>query len=817
MTVTKDRDRLDNKFESYNHPAKNSTRFYIRAYIKQWWKGEDCSQKKALILEGEEALTIKNILLPLGFRRENIYVAEMNKKRAKRMQSNPDFGGVKIIPADLKDFIIHFPFDYVHFDFKSEIHDKVLDITRRFLIKGTKPKTIFYLNVQAKREKAYIGIKFQKTLERVLRKLEALIKDNENALEVCEHPPDAEGLFQDEVGLHMASVMTNKRNASPKNVEKAFRKRFRKVDYEQLEWENDFFCLKEWKNLDGDKERFEEMIAMIEKEKKKDLIRRLFISRFIVESLDLVVSRFHLHKKGISKKKFIENYETAELPYSEEELLSIHDTLEMDYHALVECLRLITNSLVVRDYTDFRYISENHSPFLSTLVFLDDTDSVTKYPELLMNATDDPNYIETIFWAMMQLMYYKQIPFSRLTKELENFLTTHHMQVETPRGKQAVMTHIISETLRRAKYIYDTLLEHNILDINWNKMTIDSYSYNYEPYSKSKDFFIKESDVRNHFVDFSAITQRFYELLLVTIKNLNGQDRFTEICETPPLEVEWKLEGEEMIAFVDFVEAEAKNMGFYLPKLTEEEWRIWETLSEKERTFLSKLWNKNFYVYVYEDLSDEQKAILDALSPEEIKQRKDTIVDELGKITPADLEFDVEEKMPLGKGKYALSKQATIFLNEKLGWEVPVYEYEVRGHKGMLSKLENALKRSVRVEVSAEELETYREGSKRISTVTTVERNPNVRKKALEIHGCSCKVCGYEATTFYSGADADVGLEVHHLVPLSKSGEVSIHIETDVTVLCSRCHTFLHKYSPDDALMTVEEAKKRVLHQKNTL
>ncbi len=94
----------------------------------------------------------------------------------------------------------------------------------------------------------------------------------------------------------------------------------------------------------------------------------------------------------------------------------------------------------------------------------------------------------------------------------------------------------------------------------------------------------------------------------------------------------------------------------------------------------------------------------------------------------------------------------------------------------------------------SDELEsTRKEGKKKLRYTTYYERNPFNRKKAVEIHGLSCKACQFNFAEKYG----DVGegyIHVHHVKPVSELDEEAvINPSTDLTVLCANCHAMIHR------------------------
>ena len=73
-------------------------------------------------------------------------------------------------------------------------------------------------------------------------------------------------------------------------------------------------------------------------------------------------------------------------------------------------------------------------------------------------------------------------------------------------------------------------------------------------------------------------------------------------------------------------------------------------------------------------------------------------------------------------------------------------------------------------------------------TLSKLERDPTVRKKALSHYGHDCMACGFKANHISQ-------IDVHHLFPLSEGGERLTRI-TDVAVLCATCHRLAHSTKP---------------------
>ncbi len=99
-----------------------------------------------------------------------------------------------------------------------------------------------------------------------------------------------------------------------------------------------------------------------------------------------------------------------------------------------------------------------------------------------------------------------------------------------------------------------------------------------------------------------------------------------------------------------------------------------------------------------------------------------------------------------------------------------------------------------------------REGKRKIVYTTQYERNPTLRKRAIQIHGTSCMACGFNFFEFY-GQRGKNYIEVHHVIPLSEfKKEILVNPATDMIVVCANCHRMIHREKNN--ILTLEELKK---------
>ncbi|MDA1777978.1 MULTISPECIES: HNH endonuclease [Bacillus cereus group] len=97
----------------------------------------------------------------------------------------------------------------------------------------------------------------------------------------------------------------------------------------------------------------------------------------------------------------------------------------------------------------------------------------------------------------------------------------------------------------------------------------------------------------------------------------------------------------------------------------------------------------------------------------------------------------------------------------------------------------------------------YRDGKIIQYYGTRYERNPVNRARAIEIHGTSCKACGFNFEKVYGERGKDF-IEIHHLKPLFTLGKESdIDPENDLIPVCSNCHRMIHRKK--DEVLDIEE------------
>lgn len=97
------------------------------------------------------------------------------------------------------------------------------------------------------------------------------------------------------------------------------------------------------------------------------------------------------------------------------------------------------------------------------------------------------------------------------------------------------------------------------------------------------------------------------------------------------------------------------------------------------------------------------------------------------------------------------------------------------------------------------------EGMQYNATTSHYERSAINRAICIEMHGFSCKVCGFSFEAKY-GEIGKSYIHVHHIEPLSSMPEAKvIDPVRDLVPVCPNCHSMLHKKCPP---YTIEELRK---------
>ena len=147
--------------------------------------------------------------------------------------------------------------------------------------------------------------------------------------------------------------------------------------------------------------------------------------------------------------------------------------------------------------------------------------------------------------------------------------------------------------------------------------------------------------------------------------------------------------------------------------------------------------------------------------------------------------------------------------SEEVNDETPVMRFERSVSKQNAYSIEFISPDFIKQDVEAEKIEDFEpklEGGLKKYFGKRYERDPENRKKAIEIHGTTCAVCRFDFERVYGNRGKGF-IEVHHTEPLgSLSEEKIINPQTDLVPVCSNCHRMIHRRK--DHVLSIAEIKK---------
>lgn len=101
------------------------------------------------------------------------------------------------------------------------------------------------------------------------------------------------------------------------------------------------------------------------------------------------------------------------------------------------------------------------------------------------------------------------------------------------------------------------------------------------------------------------------------------------------------------------------------------------------------------------------------------------------------------------------------------------------------------------------------EGGEKVIYTSRYERDPKLRAAAINIHGTTCKCCNFNFEKSY-GLLGKNYIHVHHIKPISETGETLIDPEKDLIVLCPNCHSMIHRKR--NSTLSLNELKERLFY-----
>jgi len=85
------------------------------------------------------------------------------------------------------------------------------------------------------------------------------------------------------------------------------------------------------------------------------------------------------------------------------------------------------------------------------------------------------------------------------------------------------------------------------------------------------------------------------------------------------------------------------------------------------------------------------------------------------------------------------------------------------------------------------------EGRRKLTQHIIYERSRKNRAKAIEVHGISCKACGFNFNEAYGADFARDFVEVHHVKSITEQEGITLDPVTHLIPLCSNCHSMAHR------------------------
>lgn len=101
------------------------------------------------------------------------------------------------------------------------------------------------------------------------------------------------------------------------------------------------------------------------------------------------------------------------------------------------------------------------------------------------------------------------------------------------------------------------------------------------------------------------------------------------------------------------------------------------------------------------------------------------------------------------------------------------------------------------------------EDLKKIRLHKRIERNIQLSKKVKKVQGYTCKACKFNFRTVYGDLGENF-IEAHHIRPISKlvGQKLRLDVRTDFIVLCSNCHSMIHRLEDPSDLKKLKSILK---------
>lgn len=239
------------------------------------------------------------------------------------------------------------------------------------------------------------------------------------------------------------------------------------------------------------------------------------------------------------------------------------------------------------------------------------------------------------------------------------------------------------------------------------------------------------------------------------------------------------------------------------------------------RKFLAVQCGKTF-VFWFFSLEHKERIFPEGPEPEIKDLRK---IEKSKKILPGD---NLIKIMELVEKCYRLSVgqlgETNIFANKALPYRVKKFITGKTEDNGD-SEIQPLIKREQLFYFAKEDAlgwtadeEGFPEGKQSFKRHLVRERNPKLKKlakeKMLKERGkLQCEICTFVFQEQYGKVGADY-IEIHHTVPVSEFKKEEVVKPSDITLVCSNCHSMLHRKRP---WLEINELKRLLMPKKDKL
>ena len=491
----------------YDFANKKASRLIIKRLLETCKKEglvKPFEHQKVLILTHVKGHDIEQILLPLGYKKENIWIIERERDVYDKICANPFFEGCTVKNMNLEKFNDRsLKFDLLYLDFKSNISSDVVNIITKLLSFNTCNGSAVYINIQMARETRKITEEFEKMHERWIGRLEREVKEKKESNGVGEMVTKvaaATGMisktvesmknntftmekmheyFGDEGIRNITEAMVNSWDANGRHEIKVklgnggeFILNMGKTDKKSMTF--DYQGEKLVFNKNDDLDTFGNKLDSF----KENVIEETGIKKMLESQ-----TNWHLHRQKTVEwcvksalnafldhpEKFIKNFNKKPAVIGVN--LDVFDVNEMNDREknMITTVRYMARTLIPVRFTQFIYqtSSKNRTPFLNTFFVLKNYPSVLRtvgYSDLSTMIGD----VFVIFWLHSR----GEVPKRSTTLSIQNFLFLDQlvkgkkMTAEFVSNFDRLSQNDVRNVFNETKNVYVDLVKNGLLHVN---------------------------------------------------------------------------------------------------------------------------------------------------------------------------------------------------------------------------------------------------------------------------------------------------------------------------------------------------------------